>query len=130
MQLEDVDVNSLLSMSALEPDAPRRGFADVNFSSSMSAVDADAPCRGFFSMSTLLPRFLLSMPSMPFVWAMQMPVMALDGVLATDVNSSSLDVCHRCADVNFSSFDVCFRCFLGTDAHAASGVSTSGNNAG
>ena len=86
MQLEDADVNSLLSMSALEPDAPRRGFADVNFSSSMSAVDADAPRRGCL-MSTLLLRCLLSMPSMPFVWAMQMPLVALDGFLATDVNS-------------------------------------------
>ena len=47
MQLKDADVNSLLSMSALEPDAPRRGFADINFSSSMSAVDANAPRRGF-----------------------------------------------------------------------------------
>ena len=52
MQLEDADVNSLLSMSALEPDAPRRGFADVNFSSSMSAVDANAPCRGFFDVNS------------------------------------------------------------------------------
>ena len=51
MQLEDADGNSLLSMSALEPDAPRRGFADVNFSSSMSVVDADAPRRGCFDVN-------------------------------------------------------------------------------
>ena len=52
MQLEDADVNSLLSMSDLEPDAPRRGFADVNFSPSMSAVDADAPRRGCFDVNS------------------------------------------------------------------------------
>ena len=47
------------------------------------------------------------MLSMPLVWAMQMLIVALDGFLATDVNSSSFDACHRCADVTFSSFDVC-----------------------
>ena len=52
MQLKDADVNSLLSMSALEPDAPRRGLADVNFSSSMSAVDANAPRRSFFDVNS------------------------------------------------------------------------------
>ena len=44
---EDVDVNSLLPMSALEPDAPRRGF-----SSSMSAIDASAPRRGCFDVNS------------------------------------------------------------------------------
>ena len=52
MQLKDADVNSLLSMPALEPDAPRRGFADVNFSSSMSAIDANALHRGSFDVNS------------------------------------------------------------------------------
>ena len=52
MQLKDADINSLLSMSALEPDAPRGGFADVNFSSSMSAQIANAPRRGCFDVNS------------------------------------------------------------------------------
>ena len=48
-----------------------------------------------------------------------------------DVDFSSCDVCavgcDAQADVN-SSLDVCFRCFSGSDAHAASNVSTSGND--
>ena len=50
---EDADVNSLLLMSALEPDTPRRDSADVNFrgrfganASSMSADALDAPRLG------------------------------------------------------------------------------------
>ena len=102
------------------------------------------PLIGATVMSTLLRCLLMLLT--PFVWAVQMPTVALDGFLATDVNSS-LDVCHRLVNVNFSScdvcfagsdaqadvnssFDVCFRCFLGSDAHAASDVSTSGNDAG
>ena len=49
MQLEDADVNSLLSTSALEPDAPRRASLT---STSMSAVDADAPRRGCFDVNS------------------------------------------------------------------------------
>ena len=52
MQLKEADVNSLLLMSALEPDAPRRGFADVNFSSAMSAIDANAPRQGSFDVNS------------------------------------------------------------------------------